>query len=246
MPIISKEIIEYSLRGMRHRKMRSTFTIISIMIGIIAIFILISFGIGLYQYVEKYSSTSSADKITIMPKGYGGMGFEEEPSFSEEDLRAVERTSGVYSVTPISYGVAEISQDKTKKYAFLIAYDPSKEFIMAEISGIKIYKGRELKPDDKGKVVLGYNFLIKDKIMPKPYDINSEIEIQGKELRVVGFYEQIGNPQDDSQIYITDEYFKELYPNKTQGYDWIFAKVDVSKIDDVIKKCRRLTSQIKK
>jgi len=220
---------------MIHRKTRSILTIISIMIGIISIFILISFGIGLYGYVEQFSSTSSANKITIMPKGFGGMGFEEEPFFTEADFRAVENAPGVYSAITLDYAATEITQDKTKKYAFIIAYDPSEPFMLMDISGIKLFKGRELKPGDNGKVVLGYNYLIKDKIMPKSYNINSKIEIQGQELRVIGFYGPIGNPQDDSQIYVTQEFFRELYPNRSEGYNWIFAEVDITRINSVIK-----------
>ena len=205
------------------------------MIGIISIFILISFGIGLYGYVEQFSSTSSANKITIMPKGFGGMGFEEEPFFTEADFRAVENAPGVYSAITLDYAATEITQDKTKKYAFIIAYDPSEPFMLMDISGIKLFKGRELKPGDNGKVVLGYNYLIKDKIMPKSYNINSKIEIQGQELRVIGFYGPIGNPQDDSQIYVTQEFFRELYPNRSEGYNWIFAEVDITRINSVIK-----------
>jgi len=234
MPIISQELMLYSLRGIIHKKTRSILTIISIMIGIISIFVLISFGIGLYNYVGDFSSTSSANKITIQPKGFGGMGFQEQPAFSESDFRAVENTPGVYTAITLDYSAAEIIQDQIKKYAFVIGYDPSKPFMLMDISGIKLFKGRELKPGDNGKVVLGYNYLIKDKIMPKPYDINSKIEIQGQELRVVGFYGPIGNPQDDSQIYMTQDFFKELYPNRSEGYNWIFAEVDITRLDSVV------------
>ena len=244
---IGKESIKYSFNNLAHRKARSLLTILSIFIGITTIFIFISFGVGLYNYVEKFSGASSANKLTIEPKGFGGMGFQEAPSFSEEDLRAVEHAGGVYSAEPIDFGAAEITQDKTKKYAFVIAYDPSQPFMMMDVSGIKLLKGRMLQPGDKGKVVLGYNYLVKDKIMPQPYDINSKIIIQGQELRVVGFFEPVGNPQDDSQIYVPQDFFNELYPNRTAGYNWIFAEVDASKmktvvanVEDALRKSRNL------
>lgn len=232
--IISKEAFKYAIRNLEHRKARSFLTILSIFVGISTIFIFISFGIGLYNYVEQFSGASSANKLTIMPKAFGGVGFQEEPTFTEADLRAVENAAGVYRVETLDYGVAEIKQEDIRKYGFVIAYDPSEPFILMDVTGVKLEKGRMLKPGDSGKVVLGYNYLIKDKIMPKPYDINDKIEIQNRELRVVGFFEPIGNPQDDAQIYMTGDYFRELYPNRTSGYSWIFAEVDVSKIGTVI------------
>ena len=51
-------------------------------------------------------------------------------------------------------------------------------------------------------------------------------------MKVVGFFEPIGNPADDSQMYITLDYFEELFPNKT--YAEIVAKVDVTNIDKVV------------
>jgi len=232
--MIGKESIKYALQNLLHRKARSFLTILSIFVGITTIFIFISFGIGLYSYVEQFSSASSANKLTIMSKGFGGIGFQEAPEFTKEDFRAVEQSAGVYSAVTLDFSSAEIKQDKNLKYAFVIAYDPSEPFMMMDVSGIKLLKGRMLQSSDKAKVVLGYNYLIKDKIMPKPYDLNSKIEIQGKEARVVGFFEPIGNPQDDSQIYMSDSFFRELYPNRSEGYNWIFAEVDVSKIDAVI------------
>jgi len=239
MPIISKELIEYSMRGIIHRKTRSMLTIASILIGITAIFILVSFGLGLYNYIGEFSSTSSANKITVMPKGFGGMSFQEDPFFTEQDFQKVKNAPGVYKAITLDYAAAEIIQDKTIKYSFLIAYDPAEPFMLTDISGIKIYKGRELRPSDSGKVVLGYNYLLKDKVMPKAYDINSKINIQGKDLRVIGFFGPIGNPQDDSQMYVSEDEFKILYPDRGVGYDWIFAEIDTTNIGEVVKGVER-------
>ena len=98
---------------------------------------------------------------------------------------------------------------------------------------IGIEKGRELVSGDTG-VVLGYNYMFDDKIFPKGYSLGDKIEIQGKKLKVLGFYEEVGSPQDDAQVYVTDDMIKELYPNETLSYNWIVAKVDVLNIDKVV------------
>ena len=56
--VISKESIKYSLQGIKKRKGRSALTIFSILIGIVTIFIFISFGYGLYSYVDEISKGS--------------------------------------------------------------------------------------------------------------------------------------------------------------------------------------------
>jgi len=233
--MISKESIKYSLRNLNQRKTRSAFTIISILAGIATIFIFVSFGLGLYEYIGEMSSASSADKVLIQPKGFGGM----DPtfSFSEGELRVVEQTSGVYEATGVYFKSAEVEKSEVKKYTYVIVYDPKKPLIMS-VFNIDIYTGRELQPGDRG-AVLGYNYLLPDKIFSKPYELNDNIIINGKKVKIVGFYEAVGNPSDDSQIYITNDFIQELYPNETLPYNWIVAKVDVSNIERVTKDIER-------
>lgn len=233
--MISKESIKYSLRNLSHRKTRSAFTIISILAGIATIFIFVSFGLGLYKYIGEMSSASSADKILIQPKGLGGM--DATFSFSEDELNVVEKTSGVYEATGVYFKNAEIQKSDIKKYTSIIGYDPKKPLVM-DIFNINIYTGRELQPGDRG-VVLGYNYILPDKIFSKPYELNDNIEINGEKVKIVGFYEAVGSAPDDAQLYVTNDFIQELYPNESLPYNWIVAKVDVDNIERVTKDIER-------
>jgi putative ABC transport system permease protein len=228
--MIGKENIKYSLRNLSHRKTRSAFTIISILVGITTIFIFVSFGLGLYKYIGDLSSASSADKVLIQPKGFGGM----DPTFSftDKELKIIEQTSGVYEATGIIVKNAEVNQGDVKRYTYLMGLDPKKPLLM-NILNLNIYKGRELQSGDKG-VVLGYNYLLADKIFPKTYELNNNIEVNGRKLKIIGFYESVGNPADDVNIYVTNDFMKELYPNDTLKYNEIVAKVDISNLDGVV------------
>jgi putative ABC transport system permease protein len=233
--MISRESIKYSLRNLSHRKTRSAFTIISILVGIATIFIFVSFGLGLYNYIETMSSESSADKVLIQPKGLGGM--DATFSFSEDELDAVEGTSGVYEATGVYFKSAEVEKNEIKKYTYVVGYDPKKPLIM-DVFNLDIYTGRGLQPGDRG-VVLGYNYLLPDKIFSKPYELNDNIIINGKKVKVVGFYEAVGSAPDDAQLYVTNELIQELYPNETLPYNWIVAKVDVNNIERISKDIER-------
>ena len=228
--MIKKENVIYSLRNLKNRKTRSLFTILSIMLGITTIFIFISFGMGLYKYIETISLGSSYDKIVIEPKGTGIGGMDTTFSFTEDDLKAIEKSSGVYQATGLSFKVVEVKQSDKVYYAYLIAYDPNVPLIM-DIFNLDMLKGRNLRPGDKG-IVLGYNYQIKDKIFPKIYELNQEIEVNSNKFKVLGFYEPIGDPIDDAQIYVTNEVMKDMF--NMSSYNWIIAKVDVSKINWVI------------
>ncbi|VVB82990.1 MacB-like periplasmic core domain protein [uncultured archaeon] len=229
--MIGKESVAYSLRNLRNRKTRSFFTVFSIMLGITTIFIFVSFGVGLYKYIETVSSASSFDKVVIQPKGTGIGGLDTTFSFSEGDLTSIKRASGVYDATGLYFKIVEVKQSTKIAYAYLIAYDP-KVPLMMDVFSLDMLKGRNLKPGDRG-IILGSNYQIKDKIFPKAYDVNQEIEVNSNKFKVLGFYEPIGDPIDDAQVYVTNDIMKEMF-NGT-SYNWIIAKVDVSNIDRVIK-----------
>lgn len=232
--MISKGTIVYSLRNLKHRKGRSLLTVFSILVGITAIFIFISFGLGLQAYIQDFTTKTSADKVAIIPKGVGAPGLDSSFALTEDDLDAVRDAAGVYEATGLYSKPAEISQDGNKKFVFLTGYDPSTSLVLEFFGGLGAYRGRLLRSGDEGKVVLGFNYLLEDKIFPKALDLNDKVTIQGKEMTIVGFFERVGNPQDDSNIYIIDDSIEDLYPNTTGKFNMIVARADVDKIDIAI------------
>lgn len=230
--MISKEVIKYSIENLKKKKSRSLLTIISILVGITTIFIFISFGLGLYSYINGFVTGTSANKITIEPKGISSPALDNSFLLTDKDLTAVERTSGVFEATGIYTKVVQAESKNTLKYIFLAGYDPQKP-LFNELAGLKIINGRELQKGEKGDAVLGYNYMVDNKIFPRGLGLNDEISIDGQKVKIVGFYDSVGNPQDDSNIYITTDYFKQLYPN-TIGYNEIVASADTSNISLVV------------
>jgi putative ABC transport system permease protein len=228
--MFSGENINYSLRNLNHRKGRSFLTVFSILIGIATIFIFISFGYGLYNYVDEMSSSSSADKLLITAQG-GAMGVGSSIELTDDDLDSILRASGIYDASGLYVGTALVKKNKEQKYTFLISYDPQKSFVI-DMFGVDIEKGRLLQKGDKG-VVAGYNYQLDNKIFSKGLEVNDNIEIDGIKLKIVGFLESIGNPQDDSQLYITNDYYEELY-STVNSYGQIVAVADVSNLDKVV------------
>jgi len=236
--IIEEESIRYSLRNLKMRKSRSFLTILSMFVGIASIFIFISFGWGLFNYVESFSTESSADKLLIHAKGGTVPGLDNTFKLTDDDLNVIDGVAGVFETTGSSFAVVEIQKSNEKKFVFLTSYDPKKPIIW-ELSNIGFYSGRELSSRDTKKAILGHNYLKEDKIFSKSLKLNDNIEIEGEKTRVVGFLEEMGNPQDDSNIYVTQDYFDELVPDRAGNYGWIIAKIDLEDI-------RRITIDIER
>ncbi|MDP3965971.1 MAG: ABC transporter permease [archaeon] len=235
--MINSESVRYSLRNLRHRKGRSFLTVFSILIGIATIFIFISFGLGLYNYTQELTGESSADKVLVLAKGTGAPGLDTTFKLTDEDLKVVERAGGVYEATGLYYNVVQVEKRDEKKYVFLTSYDPSSSLVL-EFFNVGAKKGRLLQSGDNKKVLLGYSYLQDNKVFEKGLEVNDQIEINGTKLNVVGFLESLGNPTDDSSIYVTNDYFEELYPDK-DSYAEIIARVDLKNIDFAVTNIER-------
>ena len=226
--MIGIESIKYSLRNLKQRKSRSFLTIFSIFVGIATIFIFVSFGYGLYATVQEFTTSSSADKVLVMAKGIGIPGLDDTFKLTDDDLDAIKRAGGVYEVTGVYAASVEVEKNSEKKYIYIASYDPKKPLLFDLFNG-EIIKGRELKTGDNG-AIFGYNYLLDGKIFAKKLEINDKVSIDGKDVKVIGFMKEIGNPQDDSQIYLTNDRFLEILPEK-ESYAEIIARVDMKNIN---------------
>ncbi|MCK4521462.1 MAG: ABC transporter permease, partial [Nanoarchaeota archaeon] len=92
------DLIKYSLKNLVKRKMRSWLTVLSILIGIMAVFALVSFGQGIGKLTQDMFEEMGTDKLMMVTKGMGipGMG---SIKFSEEDMDFIKKIKGVSEIT---------------------------------------------------------------------------------------------------------------------------------------------------
>ncbi|NQU98202.1 ABC transporter permease [Candidatus Woesearchaeota archaeon] len=193
-----------------------------------AIFTLISFGMGLSKYVTEISADMGVDKLVIQPKTMGAMPIPEK-QLSQDDVDFIANVKGIKDVTGLMIQSAKIQPDEdTKpKYFFLMGFTTETEEmeIVLELMTVDLDSGRMLKKGDKLKVVLGYNYQLPNKIFEKSVRVGEKILLNDIQVEVVGFFESVGNPQDDSNIYMTYEGVEELL-GEEQGYEWVMARVE--------------------
>ncbi len=234
--MIGSENIKYSLKNLAARKSRSFLTVLSIFIGIMTIFIFISFGLGLYNYINTLAAESGADKIYVQPRGIGAPGVDSTVIFGQADLDTIDKTKGVKETLAFYMNVGEIEDKNKKRYVFISGYEPSttSNKLLIELYGVDLLEGRMLKESDNGKIIVGYNYILPDKVLEKPVDIGDKLTINGKVFEIIGIFESIGNPQDDSNIMMNEEDFKSLYSDKKLSYAAIFIRVNnIQDIDSV-------------
>ncbi|MBR9701849.1 ABC transporter permease [Candidatus Pacearchaeota archaeon] len=235
--MISSQTLTYSLRNLKQKKVRSFFTILSIFVGIATIFIFVSYGLGLYAYIDGLTEGSSADKVIIQPKGGPMAMFDSNVAFDNDDIKVIERVAGVYEVSGSYFQTVEVKAQDKRLYTLLISYDPDTPIVM-ESSNIGIGEGKELS-GNKREVVAGYSYSVDGRIFPRAIKVNQDIELNGEDIKVVGFIEEVGSPPDDAQIYVANDYMDKLFPDENLSYTWMVAKVDMEDIDGVVERIEK-------
>ena len=222
-----RDILKYSISNLWDRKFRSFLSILSILIGITAIYALISFGQGINSYMNEFAQEMGTDKIFLIPGG----GLASAPGtsnilFSEDDLDFIKKIKGVDEATGMmaSYGKVGF-RDFKEKYPLVIGLSTkNKERRLVEemFGGIDIIDGRSLKKGDVLKATLGYSYTIPNKLFKKSISVGDKIKINDIDIEIIGFYEQVGSPQDDGQIYLSQEGFKEIF--ETEEFEYIYIR----------------------
>ncbi len=242
------EDLKYGLVNIMQRKTRSLLTILSIFMGITAVFALMSFGLGIQSYVDTLAAEAGTDKLFIMAKGLGAPGTDETFFISKEDIDFVEKRPGVAEIAGAYFGAAAVKFNSQTKYNYLYGSDPKKADFIMEAGNIKLLKGRDLKRGELDKVVLGYNYQFENKIFKRAISLGDKVEINGRRFDVVGFYTEVGNPSDDSTMYITDAAFISMFPEKENKFGFVMLRsekgVDPEELADTIEeKLRRFKGQ---
>lgn len=235
--MISQENTKYALRNLAKRKLRSFLTIFSIFLGIAAVFIFVSFGFGLYDYVEEAAVMMGTDKIIIQARGVGAPGADTTFALTETDLSVLRRVRGIIGANGMYYTASQVRYRNEESFRYIIGFDPNSD-IIDEFFFADIIEGRELRSGDVSNVVLGSNFRT-DRIFDRRVNLGDRIEVNGQRFRVVGFYDSYGQPDDDGAVYMTEEaYLRFINPDAT--FAMIVGRVETQQdLDLIIERAER-------
>lgn len=206
------DLVVYALRGIRTRKLRSWLTIIGIIIGITAVVSLVSLGQGLQNVINTEFEKIGSDRITVMPAGAagpmgGGLSAEE---LSDKDLRAVRRVKGVGAAMGILSQLVKLEYKGQVKYVSFFGVPTETEYIreIEKVGFFEIETGREFKPGDRYKVVLG-NQVAYD-MFDKDIGTQDKVLINGIPFDVIGVQKLAGTGIHDVLIRIPLDVAREI------------------------------------
>ena len=240
---MNRDEIIYAVQNVKHRRLRSFLSVLSILIGITAIFSIASFGWGLQHYINSLAEEAGTDKFYIQSKGTGAPGLDDTFYLTRDEMDYISKVRGVDEIMGMYAKVGMIEFEEQTEYAFAIGYSPDKQGFIEEIFAMDIIEGGQLKDGDTNKVLLGYNYIEDKEIFTKGIKAGDNIKIDGIEFEVEGIYEEVGNPQDDSNIYLTEKGFEMLHPESKDRFAYLMGSAESSA--DIDRTAERIEDELR-
>jgi len=231
-----RDYISLSFDNLKHRGIRSWLTMLGIFIGIAAVVSLISLGNGLQEAITGQFASLSTDKLTIQSasSGYGPPGAGAARKLTEHDMNVIKSVEGINMVVPRLIRVAKVEYNKVAEFDYIASMpDDQKQVDMIyEAINIKVDSGRLLTAGDRGKIVLGSNFLKNDNF-GKPLKTGSSLKIQEKNYEVIGILKTSSTFQVNMAILMNEKDMKDALDIGDE-IDIIVAQVEnENEINDV-------------
>ncbi len=238
------DYFKLALVNIKHKGVRSLLTMTGIFIGIAAVVSLISLGDGMQNAINEQFELLGTNLVYVMPGGSMMSMGGGSAKLSQQDVDLIRKIRGVELAAGMTSKIAKVKYDGQVKYTQVSGLDKDKmtHDLLFEGTGIKIEKGQKwFKPADTYKAVVGYGIGNGD-FFKKPVGVGDKIYINDRKFDVAATVSKIGNPQDDSSIYIPLDVAKDIFGI---GDDFIvvMARVNAgyepSEVADDIKKTLR-------
>jgi len=241
-----KDYFRIAFQALSRRGIRSWLTMIGIFIGIAAVVSLISLGAGLKLAVAQQFNILGAERIQIQAKGVGTgpPGTNAVNPLTDKDLKIIQRTNGIAVAAGRIIRSASVELDR-KKYTAFIASSPkdaAQKAWIDQIGNVEIAQGRELKPRDKYKIVIGDSFH-SDKKLGKNLNVGDKITLQGREFEIVGVNKKQGAFTVDGLIVMNEDVMREIY-NIPDEYSILAVKA--SNLKDIDLDVERIKKELRK
>ncbi len=180
------ELLKTAFFNLKSQRLRSTLSILGIVIGITAIVALVSLGEGLNASVQEQFRQLGTDTLTVLPGG----GFVESvfAELKKDDAETIETVRGVESAVGIYLNSVRVEFKGEKKSVVIYGVDAKKAKNLEGMGMVKIEQGRDLVQQDRGSVLIGPK--LADGFFENTIRLKENISVNGEKLRVIGILER--------------------------------------------------------
>jgi len=218
-----KEYIRIAIRNLRTRRLRSWLTMIGIVIGVFLVMSLLSLSEGIKTAVMQQLKMMGKDLIIIIPGELTNLattmagGLE----LTDDDIKAIKKAEGVDAIVPMTYKGIVMRYQEEKKTVLVAGISLREGLdILKSDMGFELIEGRWPIPG-KRETFVGY--LVPKEVFPG-MKTETQITLKGKQFEIVGVLKSVGSKQDDSQVYIDLDIYREI-TGEREGAKMAMAKV---------------------
>ncbi|RJS73580.1 ABC transporter permease [Methanophagales archaeon] len=234
--MIDKFLLAY--RSIREKRTRSILTVLGIAVGIAAIVSLMSVGYGMEEAITG-ELMGMADMISVMPGKITGHTYVELGSFTDRDVKDVQRISGIKDITAMTYDAAEVKYRNKRAPVFIIGGD-TKELGSFYVEPVGIKEGRWLRENDFKGCVIGHR--VANDFFDDIIHVNDKLIINGDKFIVVGVFEKASTlyaSDVDPFIFLTLHASKEAL--QTDEVKYIMVRVyDIDEAEEIAEEIKEV------
>ncbi len=206
-------ILKSALIDFGKNKGRTILTSLGILIGVLSVVLLISFGLGLKEYIKQQFNSLGTNLVYLLPGSVlsRGGGFSNSsatigPTFEERDLVAIKRIPEVVYAVPVYSKSVEVEANGKSEAGTI--YSTSNEFF--DSRNIKAEYGEVFSVSDvqkRDKIAVIGPKLAEKLFVNKALSVGKQVRLSGQIFRVIGVAESkggggLGGPDFDSFVYI--------------------------------------------
>lgn len=231
------DYLNFSLKTLTSRKIRSWLTMIGIFIGIAAVVSLIALGQGMQNAIEDQFLKFGADKLLIQGAGIsfaGPPGSGVVDPITKDDLEVISRVRGVKNTIGRLIRSVKVEYNDKTYFEAAVSFPKGSEEqkLVIEANQYEAEQGRLLNSQDKYAIVVGSDFATKEKL-GKNVKVRDNVKINGQDFRIVGILKRGGDPQRDGTLMIPESTMRDLI-DEQDNFDVIVAQVvNQNEIDQV-------------
>ena len=205
------------LKDLGRKKFSSFLTLFAISLGILAVFVIVVIGASFENSIKSEFEKVGSNRLYVTQSSQNFIPTGESKKLNDNIVREV--------------GSKPFVEEVHTFYAKNFQVEYRREFIGKTIwgmefkqnalgdLGLEIKDGRPPRKDESFVMIVGPKFL--EDGFSKELQIGSKISIEDRKFKIIGVTKEVGNPEDDSNVYIPLKDIRTLTEN-SQGISFLY------------------------
>lgn len=221
------DIIQLIFKELNKKKFSSFLTLFAISLGILSVFVIVLLGSGFEKSIEDEFTKLGTNRLYVSSES-SGFGSNSK-TFSDNEVNLLKSKSYVDEVYKYYIKTAQIEYSREFISKSIFGMDFSQKAF--EDLTIEIEEGRYPKNNEENVVVIGP--LAATELFDKELNVGSNIYIRDNKFKVIGITKEVGNSEDDKNIYVNINDLHSIY--ETEELTFLYVIVNENEEIEITK-----------